>query len=76
MELTNYLTILLMKNRENMILQNGDEIIIESENNSDNLKTTTGGIQFWIVEEDGNQIVTHLTRREATELAKLIRKRK
>lgn len=59
-----------------MILQNDDEITIHSENNSDNLKTTTGGIQFRIVEKDGNRIITHLTRREATELARLIREGK
>ncbi len=55
-----------------MILQNGDEIDISSEDNSDNLKTTTGGIRLVIEEEDGNRIVTHLTRKEATELAGLI----
>ena len=61
-----------------MKLQNGDYIEIYSEDNSDNLnlKTTVGGIQFRIEEEDGNRIVTHLTRREATELAKLIRDKK
>ena len=41
---------LLMKNREIMKLQNGDYIEIYSENNSDNLKTTIGGIQFRIEE--------------------------
>lgn len=59
-----------------MKLQNGDYIDIYSENNSDNLKTTTGGIKFIIDEEDGNRITTHLTRREATELARLIREKK
>ncbi len=55
-----------------MILQNGDRIEIYSEDNSDNLKTTTGGIQLLIEEENGIATTLFLTRKEATELAGLI----
>jgi hypothetical protein len=55
-----------------LITQNNDQFIINSEDNSDANKTTIGGLRIEITNEE-ERMILHLTRKEATELAKLIR---